>query len=50
MFELSDETRAQIIELARKHFNITEKEHSNEDIDHFIDQVVNIVKSQFGML
>ena len=49
MFELSDETRSQIIALARKHFNITEKQHSDEDVNNFIDEVVSIVKSQFGM-
>jgi hypothetical protein len=48
MFELSDETRTQIIELARTHFSITPEQHSDEDINNFIDEVVSLVKRQFG--
>jgi hypothetical protein len=49
MFTLSDETKAQIVELVRSHFNITAEQHSDEDINEFIDKVVGVVKAQFGM-
>ena len=49
MFNLSDETKAQIVELVRNHFNVTAEQHSDEDINEFIDKVVGVVKAQFGM-
>ena len=46
MFELSEETRNNIVEILRDKFALT---HSDEEISVVIDEVVDTVKRQFGM-
>ena len=46
MFNLSDETRNDIVVILRERFGLTQED---ETINSVIDEVVDRVKSQFGM-
>lgn len=46
MFNLTDETRAAIIEILRDQLGVTQ---TDEQINGVIDEVVDAVKRQFGM-
>lgn len=46
MFNLSDETRNTIISILREKFGLTQ---SDDEINSVIDNIVDTVKSQFGM-
>jgi CheY-specific phosphatase CheX len=45
MFELSEETRKNIIAVLRERLDVTK---TDEEINSAIDELVNVVKSQFG--
>lgn len=46
MFELTEETRNNIVAILRERLALTE--HSDEEINAVIDEVVTTVKAQFG--
>lgn len=46
MFELNEETRANIVEILRSKFDLTQ---TDDEISAVIDEVVDTVKRQFGM-
>jgi hypothetical protein len=46
MFNLSDQTREEIVAILRERFSLTQ---SDENINEVIDEVVDAVKKQFGM-
>ena len=46
MFELTEETRNNVIAILREHFGL--QGHSDGEINAVIDEVVNVVKAQFG--
>lgn len=46
MFELNEETRANIVEILRGKFDLTQ---TDDEISAVIDEVVDTVKRQFGM-
>jgi len=45
MFELTEETRAAIVEILKTRLDI---KHTDEEINEVINQVVDSVKAQFG--
>jgi nucleoid DNA-binding protein len=47
MFKLTDETRAEIIAILREKFEIPQ--NSDEQINEVLDEVIDVVKRQFGM-
>jgi len=47
MFELTEETRVNIIELLRERLDLSDK--TDDELNEIIDEVVNTVKRQFGM-
>ena len=46
MFKLTDETRSAIIDILKNRFGLTQRD---EDISSVIDEIVAVVKAQFGM-
>ena len=45
MFNLTDETRSAIISILRDKFRLTQ---TDDEINAVIDQIVDVVKAQFG--
>jgi hypothetical protein len=46
MFRLTDETRAAIVTILRDQFGLTQ---TDDEINATIDQIIDVVKKQFGM-
>ena len=46
MFKLTDETRSAIVAILKDRFGLTLRD---EDINNVIDEIIDVVKKQFGM-